>query len=61
MSGKIDRNIAQKILGWNYRKVLRYFESGKIKSASRKSSAPQAPWQCDRSEIEGLKNANSAR
>ena len=59
MSDRVDRHIAEKILGWNYRKVLRWFESGKIKSASRTVDKRGSPWKCDRQELIELKNANS--
>ena len=58
---KIDRHNAAKILGWNYRKVLRWLKSGKIKSAVRSSKASQAPWLCDKEEIMEIKNASDTR
>lgn len=61
MSGKIDTSRAAKILGLNVDTILKYRRLGKIKSAQRASGAKQAPWLYDRTEIEGLKNADDAR
>jgi hypothetical protein len=58
MSGKVDTSVSARILGWHVNTVLKWRRLGKIKSASRKSSAKQSPWIYDREEIEGLKNAS---
>lgn len=55
---KIDTSNAAKLLGWNYRKVLRWCMAGRIKTARRASGARQAPWIYDREEIVSLKNAS---
>ena len=54
---EIPTSVAARILGWDVNTILKWRRLGKIKSARRASTARQAPWVYDRSEILELKNA----